>query len=394
MPTSSITDLTYNFTLQGSEVKSTCSNPSKAHGGIRGKIKGETKRSRRRLQRKLAKVKLPCYENVIFLTLTWSLVPEVKKQKAALKAYLQWLRRVMGCPILWRFERGSKTGRNHFHLVLFTKKYITQQRYQECWNRVGGGFVSVEWVPSRRLAKYVAKYMSKSSGSDEIFHEGDTLGKPPETTQGRACEPSGVVQEVASVNLSTCHNSTLLEEKMDWEGRTWGVHNWDSIIEWEVIRETFEDYFEFYYCMVRIRRIMRKWVKAERQRIGFVKLRGWRTVSISVGEVHKVMKAYRGGASLPAGFPMGVFRLMFCPGNRFLKFGSQAVTWTCFVSQELEDGISEEYTESVMMRNVLYVIQKLKGEYRDESKKMETEWRLRTRKKVQSWGKRVFESDN
>lgn len=176
--------------------------------GTRGRVHGRSKASRRRFQQSMGRVDLSQVSGVLLLTLTWSEVPGHDFMARCLDVFIKWLLRRFGdVPIAWAKERGKKTGRWHFHLVVFASDYVNCRAYQAAWDRIAGRFagnVDVAFKQDAAVVRYLAKYLSKEVG---IW---DTT--VPDAGRGRA-DRAG-----AAVDLGTAHISPQEQHT----GRTWG----------------------------------------------------------------------------------------------------------------------------------------------------------------------------
>lgn len=66
-------------------------------------------------------------------------------------------------------EYGSKTGRAHYHAILFGLSEEYEKWIEKSWSK---GFVNVKIFNPGRHAKYVAKYITKAIGSQKFLQDG------------------------------------------------------------------------------------------------------------------------------------------------------------------------------------------------------------------------------
>jgi hypothetical protein len=98
---------------------------------------------------------------------TW----EPRQITATLKCLREWARRRgIWVRTLWRFEFGERTGRPHYHVVVWLPRGITMPM----WDRQGWwphGMTNAVWA--RRPVPYLAKYAAKASA---VVWAGNTRG--------------------------------------------------------------------------------------------------------------------------------------------------------------------------------------------------------------------------
>lgn len=140
-------------------------------GGRRGKVKGFSRQSRNRMIFFMARLQTSKIR-ASFLTLTFHEFCCPKCAQKALKRFLMRLRRAFpGVSGLWRKEY-QKTGRPHFHLMLFGLPFVPQSKLQEVWTDCTGEDRSIVHIKlasgKRSIMSYISKYMSKAVDGAEL----------------------------------------------------------------------------------------------------------------------------------------------------------------------------------------------------------------------------------
>jgi len=307
-------------------------------GGIRGKVCGRSRQSRRRLKNKLASVDLGNLPGVIFLTLTFATVPEVAEQKKMLHAFCSWISRYM--PRMggfWVYEKGKQNEREHYHFVLYGTNWVDKKIYQAAWQKIGGGFIKVKWIPGQTAARYISKYISKAIGENHEKQINTPPGSPGDGGEERAdafqVDPDGVV------DLNTAHICT---NQPEWTGRTWGCHSKAKIPFSEMKRILFNDIKEFYKFNYQIKRFLRRWLKSERFRrsktlhgvqggkvfhepIHFIGATG-------VSKLREVWRVYRKTGKNTCTYSPGSMALLFGKKPRYRWLCGRS-GWSCYIPQ-------------------------------------------------------------
>lgn len=83
--------------------------------------------------------------------------------KYDLQLFFKRLRKRNKCRYFAVGEYGTKYGRAHYHAIIFAKKPIQYETFQQAW---GKGFIHLGNVTPKSI-QYVAKYILKKSGSDK-----------------------------------------------------------------------------------------------------------------------------------------------------------------------------------------------------------------------------------
>lgn len=324
-----------SFTIQGGLIRGYMPGEPPRTEHTRGRVCGTSRKSRKRLKDKLATVELSHYKHgVNFLTLTFSdPVPGVKEQKRMLAAYRRWLLRRYGrLAVVWRWEEGKKNGRPHYHLVIFSSKFIDKKEYAKAWGRLNGGFVDIEHVPCDRAQRYITKYISKAAGND---HETTDKKGVFSAENERASSPAG---NTPIVDLTNSHKRPDIENnqvKEPWTGRTWGIWNESNLKRSEAVHVDFINTADYEKFQTRLKRIIRGWMKAERKRVvmyGFGKNRCPEKLSMDMEkELYKAWRLYRDQGKIPCMVDPGTLWKLFGPKKDYwLKHRG---SWSCYVPQ-------------------------------------------------------------
>lgn len=199
-----------------------CGSAGRKGGGIRGTVREFSRGSRRRLMSRFASLDwrflISQQRPILFLTLTtpseyWT---EDLRVYVALKAFRTALcARYEGVSVIWRKERGSKSGALHYHLVVFGVKRIPASWLRAVWTEKLGYCRPVRVHIERpekpeKVARYVSKYCSKAAyqGADTAYG-----GEPP----------GGTRKPLARLSLSKAHNGEIASYNGFTGGRFWGV---------------------------------------------------------------------------------------------------------------------------------------------------------------------------
>jgi len=132
-------------------------------------VSGLSSASRKRLLEQCATIDWP--EPTIFLTLTYGPeFPLPQQAKQNMRSMLERLRRYAPKSSgIWVLEF-QKRGAPHFHFVLANLPYIEKKMLQNWWGEIidfEDPFTRIEAVKSRRVTRYIAKYVSKGQKESE-----------------------------------------------------------------------------------------------------------------------------------------------------------------------------------------------------------------------------------
>lgn len=160
-------DLIALLSTQGDVVEARILNLGRAHrpkGGLRGRVEAFSRAARRRLVEFMARLDVKS-SRVVFVTLTFSLIPTHEKALAAFKRFtMRMRRRFPQASALWRKER-QKRGAFHYHMLWFNLPYIPQDELQTIWTactQEALSIVDIRLVKNKKAAMaYVSKYIAK-----------------------------------------------------------------------------------------------------------------------------------------------------------------------------------------------------------------------------------------
>jgi len=179
-------------------------------GGRRGVITSLSSRSRRRLRERLHRMRWP--SSVLFLTLTFDPSRFTYDWKYHLHRFvIGFLKSHPGWAVVWKLEL-HQSGMPHFHLLLVPPPGVRMPfiPHEELARRWGLGFVWVERVWQRHVAKYLAKYVYKSGP----WPSGRPGGR---WERVHSLDPGDISETAASIRL----------------GRFWGIR---GAVVWTPVR--------------------------------------------------------------------------------------------------------------------------------------------------------------
>lgn len=110
-------------------------------------------------------LELACHKASCFATLTYKEAPSGYVESDVRLFFKRLRRKVAGVRYLLVGERGSRSGRVHYHVALFGVSISQSAVLRECWN---AGFVDVGEL-NEASAAYLVKYMLKSNGDEKPF---------------------------------------------------------------------------------------------------------------------------------------------------------------------------------------------------------------------------------
>lgn len=157
-------------------------------GGKRGRITEFSAASRRRVMKLFARLD-PTGVRATFLTLTFSECPSHAEAYAALRRFIERIRRRVHISAVWRKELQER-GSIHYHIILFGFPYVPQRRIQAIWQECTGEATSIVHIKLirniRHLMSYVSKYMAKVNEENSASLDNDAyLHAEDEWTTGR-----------------------------------------------------------------------------------------------------------------------------------------------------------------------------------------------------------------
>jgi hypothetical protein len=178
-------------------------------GGKRGEISTFSKASRKRLLR-LANALQVVKRQTSFLTLTYSSNPSHEQAKRDLHVMIQWFRdNHPQASAIWRMEY-QKSGKIHFHFIIYNIPYIKQKMLQKTWTKITGESRSIVDIRAVKNAKhaliYVSKYIAK------VHKPSQVVAKEVETPASNS---------PCSLDIGAYSQ----KPESTWVGRFWGYIN-------------------------------------------------------------------------------------------------------------------------------------------------------------------------
>lgn len=134
------------------------------NGAHRDKITAFSRKSRKRLLEVFARLDVS-KQRAVFVTLTFSSIPEQEFAYKSLRKFFERLRRrFKNVCAIWRKEYQER-GSIHYHIIFFGLPFIPQRELQQCWEACTGenrSIVHVTLLKSKKHALlYVSKYIAK-----------------------------------------------------------------------------------------------------------------------------------------------------------------------------------------------------------------------------------------
>jgi hypothetical protein len=166
----------------------------------------------------------------------------------------------------WRWERGTKSGRLHMHMLVFGHQWDRETKPGHLVRAWGLGFVDCKPIDGDRVFRYLTKYCGKPGTVEAAFGIPDADGGPRSgrlrASGGDTCGASG------ATDLNTSHNVTEAEFTFPGLGRWWGIRRMDflktadpdvsAVIPGQIQRQATAD----------VRRFLRRYLKAAKRAWG------------------------------------------------------------------------------------------------------------------------------